>query len=80
MTLARLIDIADIQVMPHTKIAMALDVIFKYGQIEGDHHRAWVIDQVVRELTGNHYKDFIDVYCEHDGVPNAYEWNEGIAP
>ena len=30
----------------------ALDVATRYGQIDGGHHKAWVIDQMVREFTG----------------------------
>lgn len=33
-------------------IEQALEIIFRWGGIDGDHHRAWVIDQVVRALTG----------------------------
>lgn len=35
------------------KIAKALSIAFQYGQIDGDHHKAWVIDQMVRALIGN---------------------------
>lgn len=34
------------------RIEKAIEVAVKYGGIEGDHHKAWVIDQMVRELTG----------------------------
>jgi hypothetical protein len=37
------------------KIAAALDIANRYGGIDGDHHRAWVIDQMVRALTGDGY-------------------------
>ena len=29
----------------------ALEIAVRYGQIDGDHHKAWVIDQMVRALT-----------------------------
>lgn len=29
----------------------ALEIARRYGQIDGDHHKAWVIDQMVRALT-----------------------------
>lgn len=35
-----------------TKEDWALLVIFKYGQIDGEHHKQWVIDQVARILNG----------------------------
>lgn len=31
---------------------LALHFIFKYGQIDGGHHKAWVLDQVSRILNG----------------------------
>jgi outer membrane protein assembly factor BamB len=34
------------------RIRQALDVAINYGQTDGDHHKAWVIDQMVRHLTG----------------------------
>ncbi len=30
----------------------ALDLAMRYGQTDGDYHKAWVIDQMVRILTG----------------------------
>ena len=32
-------------------IEKAIDYAIKYGGIDGDHHKAWVIDQMVRALT-----------------------------
>lgn len=32
----------------------ALDLAWSYGQIDGDHHRLWVIDQMVRALTDDY--------------------------
>ncbi len=34
------------------RIAKALEYAVRYGGIDGAHHRAWVIDQMVRALTG----------------------------
>jgi len=33
------------------RIALALAIAYDYGQVDGDHHKAWVIDQMVRALT-----------------------------
>jgi hypothetical protein len=38
--------------MSENKIKNALKVAFSYSQIDGSHHKMWVIDQMVRELTG----------------------------
>lgn len=34
------------------RIAKALDLATRYGGIDGGHHKQWVIDQMVRALTG----------------------------
>jgi 3-methyladenine DNA glycosylase AlkC len=57
-------------------IQEALDVIEQYGQTDGDHHKAWVIDQVLRALTDDGYDAWVTAYSQ-DG---EYEWDEGIAP
>lgn len=65
------------------KIAAALSMAFEYGQIDGAHHKAWVIDQMVRALLGE------SVNPEPFNTPTTYaqfvqnylcEWDEGIAP
>lgn len=32
------------------RISAALEVAFAYGSIDGEHHKMWVIDQMVRSL------------------------------
>lgn len=60
------------------KIREALSIIDSYGGIGGEHHKTWVIDQVVRTLCGTEevYKKWVQDYT----VDGAYEWDEGIAP
>jgi len=52
----------------------ALWIAWQYGCIDG-HHKMWVIDQMVRALTADSYKDWVKKY---DG--REYEWQTGIAP
>lgn len=63
-------------------IQAALDVAEQYGGIDGDHHKTWVIDQMVRALLGNEetYSEWV-CYCKNgeDG-PDTYSWETGIAP
>lgn len=54
----------------------ALAVALRYGQRDGDHHKAWVIDQMVRLLAGAAYGPLIRAF-EQGG---EYEWDEGIVP
>lgn len=58
------------------RISAALKLACDYGQVDGDHHKTWVIDQTVRVLTGNGYEAWVKA---GDG-PETYEWDEGVAP
>jgi hypothetical protein len=58
------------------RIDKALELAFQYGQIDGSHHKEWVIDQMVRILTDDHYDAWIGHYKDGD----QYEWETGIAP
>ena len=40
----------------------------------------WVIDQMVRKLTGNDYKEWIDTYEYDEETGDEYDWDIGIAP
>ena len=61
-------------------IEEALDIINSYGGIDGDHHRLWVLDQVVRKLTGDKYDEWVKKHNDGEDGPNTYCWEEGIAP
>ena len=66
-------------------IRKALDIAFFYGGIQGDHHRTWTIDQMVRALTAaplheGTYEDWIEEYRIGEDGQETYEWDEGIAP
>jgi hypothetical protein len=63
-----------------TKIAEALRMIQRYGGIGGDHHKAWVLDQVVRILAGNRYEQLVAHSKDGEDGPNTYSWDTGIAP
>jgi hypothetical protein len=62
------------------RIQQALDIALEYGGFDGGHHKAWVIDQMVRALTGQGYSLFIKNACDGEDGPNTYTWDEGIAP
>lgn len=75
-------------------VAGALKVAADYAYIDGEHHKMWVIDQMVRHLTGCPTEtrrvrmgDKPDYTYEALGESDAYrefvgedEWDEGIAP
>lgn len=62
------------------RIRQALKIAMEYGPIDGGHHKAWVIDQMVRALTGDRYEEFVrEAKAGVDG-PETYSWEEGITP
>lgn len=63
-----------------TQIQQALDIILQYGMIDGDHHKKWVLDQVVRALTGEEYERWVKDACNGEDGPDTYEWDIGIPP
>lgn len=58
----------------------ALKIALDYGQIDGSHHKMWVIDQMVRTLTGDNYEEIVKQYCDGEDGENTYEWDCGVAP
>jgi hypothetical protein len=65
---------------PSERCKLAIDIAIRYGGIGGEHHKAWVIDQMVRILAGEEYERIIvDAKAGEDGS-ETYGWDEGIAP
>ena len=62
------------------RIDDALHVAFHYGSFDGDHHKMWVIDQMVRALTGKKYEKWVAEFQDGEDGPETYLWDEGIAP
>ena len=65
---------------PEHKINGAVELAVHYGGIDGAHHKAGVIDQMVRKLTGDKYEQVVRAAKHGEDGPDTYEWNEGIAP
>lgn len=59
---------------------LAIEMAVRYGGIDGAHHKAWVIDQMVRILAGSDYAQVVKDACDGEDGPDTYEWNVGIAP
>lgn len=63
-----------------TQIEKALKLASDYGTIDGGHHKMWVIDQIVRALTGTAYDEWVaETEAGEDGS-QTYEWDTGISP
>lgn len=63
-----------------TRIEKALETAFDYSQFDGDHHKAWAIDQMVRALTGEDYEKWVANFELDEATQDEYEWGTGIAP
>lgn len=73
------------------RIKNAIEVITRFGHIDGNHHKQWVLDQATRALFGGkksggqftttkEYKKHVAEFCDGEDGPNTYEWDVGIAP
>ena len=49
--------------------AKAIELAVRFGGIGGDHHKAWVIDQMVRALAGDRYDAIVK-----EGSPSSALW------
>jgi hypothetical protein len=58
----------------------ALEIARQYGQIDGDWHKAWVIDQMCRALLGDTYDAWVAEGNAGVDGPNTYDWSVGIPP
>jgi len=65
-----------------TPAERAIYIAQRFGSTDGDHHKMWVIDQMVRALLvrQNAYFEFVVETCSGEQGPNTYDWDEGIAP
>lgn len=63
-----------------SNVEQALDVARRYGGIAGEHHKAWVIDQMCRSLLGSNYVEWVASAKAGEDGPETYAWDVGIAP
>ena len=61
------------------KVSNALMIASQHGMVEGEHHKTWVIDQMVRALTGSQYEAFIEHACKRNNLDTG-GWDEGNVP
>ena len=64
------------------RIEKALKIAWRYAQIDGAHHKMWVIDQMVRALCEDEeaYREWVKNYETPLSYSEYYEWSTGIAP
>lgn len=55
----------------------ALKIARDVGQVDGAHHKQWVIDQMVQSLTGDQYDSFVQIY---EMLCGPGSWDIGTPP
>lgn len=68
---------ADVANTPDKKIDEALNCAFRLAGIDGAHHKDYCIDQMVRALTGNNYRQWVKDYEDGEEGPETYYWETG---
>ena len=61
-------------------IQKALEIARRYGSIDVEHHKAWVIDQMCRALLENKYNEWVKDVRKGGAGEEIYYWEEGLAP
>lgn len=70
-----------VKLMPESiSIRQALAIARNYAGIDGGHHKMWVIDQMVRVLTGDDYPAWVAETENGEDGPATYQWDTGITP
>jgi hypothetical protein len=59
-----------------SKVSLALDMAARYGCIDGKQYQMWLIDQMVRALTGDGYAQWVKYF----NCNSAVKWDTGSAP
>jgi hypothetical protein len=62
------------------RIEKALVIAVRFNHVEGENHKAWVIDQMVRALAGIEYQKIVDDVSNRAPGQEKYIWDIGIAP
>lgn len=62
------------------RVREAIDLIIRYGGIDGAHHKQWCLDQTLRILCGEDHERVIEESKDGTDGPESYEWDEGVPP
>lgn len=57
---------------PERRIARAKELAFSYAQIDGSHHKMWVIDQMLKALCGSPL--LVENATDYKGQPYSYQY------
>jgi hypothetical protein len=65
---------------PDARIVKAIQIAVRWGSCDAAHHKAWVIDQMVRALAEDMYDAVIVSAKAGEDGPETYDWEEGTPP
>lgn len=56
------------------RIERAASIAYDFGVFDGEHHKQWVIDQMLRAMLGDAgYCDFV-----HRSSMKGHDWDQGV--
>lgn len=58
------------------KIKEAVEIAGEYGEIDGDHHKMWVIDKMVAVLLGEEAYEQWKIDMRGECIDGEYEYGE----
>ncbi len=62
------------------KIEEAIQLASESMAYDGEHHKVWYIDQIVRVLAGDKYDEVVKESKKDENGEDAHRWDEGIQP
>jgi len=60
--------------------AEALELIHLYGELSGSSEQHWLLDQILRRFTGEHYEAFIENWSLEEEFGLRFDWKQGSEP
>lgn len=62
------------------KLKQIRELIEKYGEIDGAHHKQWVLTEIIKLLVPDFDAWNVEMQAGEDGPETYSPWDEGIAP
>jgi hypothetical protein len=59
------------------KEKQVVELIERYGMIDGAHHKQWLLDKILKTILEEKYQTWLDSY---NSEPDYDPWDPGIAP
>jgi len=60
--------------------AQILELLHLHGQLPGSGEQQWLVDQILRRLTGDSYEEFIEAWSLDEDFGMSFDWSAGTPP